>query len=266
MRILAVLLALALPTAAIAHDTWIETNTPLVRTGDVIHINLMLGNHGNHHRDFKIASKTLLDPTQISLTGPTGVSFDLKPELVDAGLSPKDGYWTARFVAKESGLYVVNQTSKSMHGKTRSMKSGKAFFVASPSLDHVPSTFIGFEKPLGETLEIVPLINPVTEVAPGQPIRVKVLYKSQPLKSARLSFVPRGTLLTEGFDNEYERETDAVGVASYTPKEGNVILVVVHHTVPEGKPGEYDATSYSSTLTIAVPEIAYRKGSLAPSN
>jgi uncharacterized GH25 family protein len=40
-----------------AHDTWVQTNTNLVRTGDAVHIDLMLGNHGNDHRDFKLASK-----------------------------------------------------------------------------------------------------------------------------------------------------------------------------------------------------------------
>lgn len=53
-------LALALfllPAGAFAHDTWVQTNTPIVRTGDAVHLDLLLGNHGNDHRDFKIAGK-----------------------------------------------------------------------------------------------------------------------------------------------------------------------------------------------------------------
>ena len=40
-----------------AHDLWLQTNTTVVRTGDVVHIDCMLGNHGNDHRDFKLAGK-----------------------------------------------------------------------------------------------------------------------------------------------------------------------------------------------------------------
>ena len=46
-----------LATGSRAHDTWVQTNTNVVRAGDAAHIDLMLGNHGNDHRDFKIAGK-----------------------------------------------------------------------------------------------------------------------------------------------------------------------------------------------------------------
>src|SRR6185436_2774462 len=46
-----------LAAPAFAHDTWVQTNTNVVRTGDAVHVDLMLGNHGNDHRDFKLASK-----------------------------------------------------------------------------------------------------------------------------------------------------------------------------------------------------------------
>lgn len=243
------------PFIAGAHDTWIETNTGLVRQGDVVHIDLKLGNHGNNHRDFKLASKIGLATIQMSVVDPKGVTVDLKPRLIDMGLSAKDGYWTTRYVASEPGMYVVSQTAESMRGKTRSMKSGKAYFLASKKLDEVPSAKSGFDKPVGHAWEIVPLSHPITDVGPGQPIRVRVLLQSQPLKGARVSFVPRGVPLDEGFDKEHERETDADGVATYTPKEGNVILIVVHHSAVDQKGDGFDGTTYSSTLTIAVPQV-----------
>jgi uncharacterized GH25 family protein len=249
------LLTVLLPLAATAHDTWVETNTSLVRVGELVHVDLKLGNHGNAHRDFKLASKASLAPTQISVVRPTGESVDLKPHLVDTGLTPKEGYWTARYTTTEPGLHVVAQTSESMHGKTRSLKSGKTYFMGSMKLDEVPTTKSSHDKPLGHALEIVPLSNPVTEMGPGQPIRVKILFQSKPLNGARVSFVPRGAVLDEGFDKNYERETTSEGVASYTPQEGNVILVVVHHSAADQKGDGYDGTSYSSTLTIAVPQL-----------
>ncbi|MGZ3489481.1 MAG: DUF4198 domain-containing protein, partial [Isosphaeraceae bacterium] len=46
MKQIVYLIALATPVAALAHDTWVQTNSSIVRTGDVVHIDLMLGNHG----------------------------------------------------------------------------------------------------------------------------------------------------------------------------------------------------------------------------
>ena len=51
---------------ALAHDTWVQTNTNLVRAGDAVHIDLMLGNHGNDHRDYKLTSKTGLENCTLS--------------------------------------------------------------------------------------------------------------------------------------------------------------------------------------------------------
>lgn len=71
---------------ALAHDTWVQPNTNLIRTGDAIHIDLMLGNHGNEHRDFKLASKLSADQIQsFDVIAPDGKKYDLKPDLIDLG-------------------------------------------------------------------------------------------------------------------------------------------------------------------------------------
>ena len=58
----------------------------------------------------------------------------------------------------------------------------------------------------------------------------------------------------EGFDARYERMTDADGRASFTPKTGERFLVVAHHDTDESGDG-YEATKYSATLTVFVPEV-----------
>ncbi len=90
-----------------AHDTWVETGTLQVRTGEYLYVDLRLGNHGNNHRDFKLASKITLAPCELWVTAPNGSQVDLKSKLVDLGSAEKEGYWTTRFVAKESGVYEV---------------------------------------------------------------------------------------------------------------------------------------------------------------
>ncbi len=245
---------------ATAHDTWVQTNTNVVRVGDVVHVDLMLGNHGNDHRDFKLASKITLDPCTLAVHAPGGETYDLKPNVIDTGYAPKEGYWSARFLPGDQGLHIVAHTLDTLHRTTRAIKSGKTFFVASEKLDGLrrdqasDSNQAWFAKPLGHPLEIVPTQHPVLGAGPGEPIAVQVLYQGKPLAGARVSFIPRGAVLAEGFDDQYERTTDDQGRAQYTPREGNYVLVVVHHREP-GQRGEgYDQTSYSATLVVYVPQ------------
>ena len=49
--------------------------------------------------------------------------------------------------------------------------------------------------------------------------------------------------------------TDKEGVATFTPTEGNVYLIVSHRQAADQKGEGYDKTHYSATLTIAVPQL-----------
>ena len=244
-------------SSASAHDTWVETNTNLIRTGDAVYVDLKLGNHGNEHRDFKLASKIDLDGCTLEVLGPDGRRYDMTGRLVDTGYAPKEGYWRGKFAAADPGLYAVAHTLDKVvnHGRpVRSVKSGKTFFVVSGSLDRIPFENPGFDRVLGHPLELVPAANPVTPMGPGQPIEVRVLFRGEPLPEARVSFVPRGETLKGGFDDEHERRTDAEGRASFTPRTGNQYLVVAHPRREEAGDG-YDETAYSATLTVFVPEV-----------
>jgi len=248
---------LAIPAFTAAHDTWVQTNTNIVRTGDAIHIDLMLGNHGNNHRDFKLASK--LSPDSIDtfeVFAPDGKKYDLKPDLTDLGYAPKEGFYSAKFVPGKPGLYVAAQSSDKVvnHGKpVRSIRSAKTYFLVSNSLDKVAKDQPGFDKPLGHKFELVADANPVMPMGPGTPIKVKLFFEGKPLDGVKISFIPRGVTLKEGTDPEYERTTDKDGKASFTPKTGAYYLVVAHHTRDE-KGKDYDAVLYTATLSVFVPE------------
>ncbi len=254
-------LCLLLAGATRAHDTWVETNTHLVRVGDAVHVNLMLGNHGNGQRDFKLASKA--DPAAVTLAvlAPDGKRYDVKDRLIDTGYTPKEGFWTAAFVAGAPGLYQVASLSDAVmtYAPERSIKSAKTFFVASTSLDKPSANNPSFERPLGHRLELVPVVNPVTPMGPGSPIRVRLLYKGKPLAGEKVAFIPRGATLREGTDERFERMTDAKGDASFEPKEANYYLVVSHKREPKegGTLGgaAYSFTHRSATPTVYVPQI-----------
>ena len=256
-RLLCLVLLLGQVSVAQAHDTWVQTNTNIIRAGDAVHVDLMLGNHGNDHRDFKLAGKASLTNASLKIHAPAGKPIDVKDRLVDIGYAPKEGFWTTKFAATEPGLYLVDHLADAVvnHGTpTRSVKSGKTFFVVTKSMDKIPHEHSGFDKVLGHPLEIVPEANTVTPMGPDVPIRVRVLFQGKPLKDARVSFIPRGTTLADGFDATFERKTNDNGRCFFFPKEGNYYLVVVHHKTDE-KGADYESTSYSATLTVFVPEV-----------
>lgn len=250
-------LLLAATATCAAHDAWLQTNTNLVRTGDLVHVDLLLGNHGNDHRDFKTAGKVDLDGATWEIISPSGKRLDLKERLINTGYAPQEGCWSTRFEPEEAGLYVVgHQSDKVMtYGPVRSVKGAKTCFVVSPTLDKVAPSNPGFDRRLGHALELVPTVNPVTPMGPGLPLRVQLLYQGKPLPGARISFVPRGEVLAEGLDSQYERTTGEQGEASFTPTFGNYYLIVAHHDEPaESGPG-YDKTKYSATLCVYVPQL-----------
>jgi len=248
----------AIASTSAAHDTWVQTNTNLIRTGDAVHIDLMLGNHGNDHRDFKMASKIDLEGATLTVTAPDGKAYDLKPKLADLGYAPKEGFHSSKFAAAKPGVYTVAHTLDRVvnHGKpVRAVRSAKAYFLVSPSLDNVRKDWGGFDKPVGHELELVPEASPVAPMGPGTTIKVRVLFRGKPMPDARVSFVPRGETLADGFDKTFERTSDADGRASYVPKTGNYYLIVVHHKEAATGKTDYESIAYSATLTVFVPEV-----------
>ena len=240
-----------------AHDTWVEVNAPEVREGNVVYVDLKLGNHGNEHRDFKMNSLIALDHVKLAVRMPCGCTDDIKPTLTPTASEPKQGYWTTRYTTTKPGLHVVSHELDTLHGKTRAIKSAKTYFVVGPDAAATKGPLAMCNVPLGHPLELVPLNNPVTESGPNKPIRVRVVFEEKSLADARVSFIPRGQQLAEGFDDKFERRTDDKGIAEFTPSEANLILVVVHHQEPQRSGEGYDSTNYSATLTVAVPEVSF---------
>lgn len=256
-NVMAVSALLLAATTAFAHDSWVQTNTNVIRTGDAVHIDLMLGNHGNEHRDFKLASKIDPGASTLEVIAPDGKKYDIKDRLLDTGYTPQEGFWTTRFVATQPGIYLVAHTFDKVmsYAPERAVKSAKTFFVVSKSLDKVTATNPGFDRVLGHGLEFVPETSPVTPMGPGMPISVRLLYKGKPLSGADVAFIPRGETLKEGKDTRYERVTDSKGHAAFTPTEANYYLVVAHYKEPKESGKGYDYTLYSAALTVYVPQI-----------
>jgi len=255
--IASILLLLCLyPAQGSAHDTWLEAGAATVPVGEYTYVDLMLGNHGNDHRDFKLASKIMLDPCTLSVVDPTGSTLDLKSAITDMGNAEKEGFWTAKYVFANPGLHHFVHTLDTLHRTTRAIKSAKTFVVAtdggesSTGLDH-PDICHGFG------LELV-LKTPFATIEAGQPIELQVMRSGKPLSEARVTFVPRGTTLAADFDSDYERISDSEGCVTFVPKEGNVLFAVVHHMAEDESGDGYENTHYSAAVVIQVPNHAIR--------
>jgi uncharacterized GH25 family protein len=246
------------PIAARAHDTWLEASQRLVRPDDVVHVGLFLGNHGNEHRDFKIASKVgSLDEVRVEVIGPDGRKTDIVPGMVDLGYAPKEGFWSGRFVPAREGLHCVAHFREGVRHGSMGFKGGKTYFLASESLDRPGTPNAsggGLPGPLGHPLELMLESHPVLDSGPGKPIAVRLLFKGKPLADQVVSFIPRGATLAEGFDADHERRTDAEGRCTYTPTEGNLVLVVAHLVKSDEAGDGYDKTAYAATLVVDVPQ------------
>lgn len=235
---------------AYAHDTWVEAGPLNGRSGEYVYVNLMLGNHGNQHRDFRLASKITLAPCSLHVFRPDGQADDIKPAIIDMGSAEKEGFWTARYEPQASGVHEVVHTLDTLHGTIRAVKSAKTYFVVEPAGRRLQQSALPAAHGYG--LELL-LHTKVAELAAGTEVRLQVLRSGQSLPEARVTFVPRGTVLQGDFDEQHERTSDADGFVSYVPAAGNVYLAIVHAVAAEESGEGYGKTHYSAAMVLPIP-------------
>lgn len=253
--VLASLWAVVPLARAAAHDTWVQASAPLVRPGDLVHVDLALGNHGNDHRDFRYAGKLRsLEGATLLVLAADGTTTDLVPGLVDLGHASTDGFWSARHLPTTEGLHRVAHVREGVHRDRRSIKAATTFFVVAEDAALPPEAARRLPEPAGHALELVPVSHPVLDVAPGRPIAVRLLFRGQPLVDHRVSFIPRSETLAADFDPAFERRTDAAGRCDWTPARGDRVLVVARLDASGESGADHAGTSYSATLVIDVPQ------------
>lgn len=244
-----------------AHDTWVEAGQLGVRQGEYVYVNLMLGNHGNQHRDFRLASKITLAACTLHVFGPDRQAHDLKPAVIDMGSAEKEGFWAARYQPLTGGVHEVVHLLDTLHGTTRAIKSAKTYFVVDP--DASGPTPGSLPSAHDHGLELL-LHTDVMELAAGSELRLQVLRSGQPVPDARVTFVPRGTELIADFDRRHERTSDADGFVSYVPSNGNIYLAIVRAVAAHESGEGFDRTHYSAAIVLPVPNRKLGISSDAP--
>ena len=195
-------LSALITTGISAHTLWINMSdyTPAYRPnrGAVTHLYMGWGHH--YPVDGFINTD---DFTDVSLISPSGKK--------EALILRKDGYGETKLTLPEEGMYLTAITRRPSMNTTYS-ENGKEIAVKGPKTGHreivssvysqqfAKSVFLSgnsftgnISRPIGHTLEIIPLTNPFAlENNRGGRMKVKVLYKGKPLAFQKLQAMYEG--------------------------------------------------------------------------
>ena len=132
---------LSLTERASAHDGWIEVPA-IVEKGQVVTIALMLGNHTNEHKSYRLAGKWNPKFTKLMVIEPSGKINDITASVIDLGedeekTGPKGpkGFHIATFTPKTEGVHTVLAREEQVlqhddEPKFRSIRSARSAFTA----------------------------------------------------------------------------------------------------------------------------------------
>lgn len=247
----------SLSQVAHGHDTWVETGSSRVLSGQYVYVDLRLGNHGNEHRDFKLNSKVTLAPCTLTVRTPSGSIVDLKPRIIDLGLLEKEGYWSARYEPIEPGLHEIYHELEMLKGRMRVLKTAKTLLLCEPKQTAQGAVSKEASSPPASQVESKllewHLKTPWSAVQAGQRVQLQLLHQSKPLANVTIAIIPRGVQLAAGVDPEYQITTDSQGQIDFTPATGNLYLLVAHYRAENESGENYDLTHYGATMVLAVP-------------
>ncbi|MCK4618322.1 MAG: DUF4198 domain-containing protein [Desulfobacterales bacterium] len=188
----------------------------------------------------------MLDPdgNELKIEPINEIEFSVKKPL------KKEGAYLA--VAKRKEGFSTKTTEghkrQSKKGLKNVIQCNYSGMYAKAVVDVGKSGGKNLTKPVGHTLEIVPLEDPA-DLREGEYMPVKVLYNSEPLKTElHATYV--------GFSTEnawaYTTKTNKDGIGRIKMLKSGIWLIKVGHKVAYPDPDECDQYSYSATLTFEV--------------
>lgn len=253
--------ALLLTEPGFAHDGWIEIS-PIVEKGQPVTISLMLGNHSNEHKSYRLAGKWDPKFTKLMVIEPSGRLNDLTSSLIDLGeddekTGPKGpkGFHIATVTPKAEGVYIVlareEQILQHDGPKFRSIRSARTAFAVfrNPRLVEAKKV-TGFDRTFAieNLLEIVPISNPVG-VIEGSPVTLGILYKGKPFPNQAVTVVHR----IDGAASAQEFITNEKGRISFKVGRPDSYLVRLKFDERgERSEGRLDLSSYEATYVFQV--------------
>jgi uncharacterized GH25 family protein len=206
---------------------------------------------GHGFPDTEQINKDDLEPAFV--VGPDG--------LIETKAGDKQNYFTAAPVA--DGSYVVAGArkaqfrTKSTEGykplpKTQVQDAESCSYSAkfAKAIVNVGNAHGDVSKPVGQTLELVPLMNPA-DVKPGGVLPVQILYDGNPLPKTQVFATFAG----------FSKDAGSFAFAGRSDKDGKVNLQVwsagqwlllAKHELDHPNPNECDKLSYGAALTFEI--------------
>ncbi|RCW47466.1 DUF4198 domain-containing protein [Paenibacillus prosopidis] len=267
---LAAVLTLGAAVPVFAHDGWTQTSSPIVAAGQVSYVELMLGNHSNEHKSYRIAGQFPVDNSKVYVTTPAGVKSDITGTRFYTGEAATEtepavnNYFISSFKSAVPGAYIVSAEGdsvfKSSAAASRTLRSAKSFVAISdiPVIDRVKA-LKGFSKQVStDRAELVPQFNPAA-VTPSENVSIQLFLKGKPLADTSVDIIRRSN------SEATELKTDANGIVSFTTGAADYYLVRAKPGTTEAKVGEYAKTNYEATMTFTVQNKSPRLPGVASS-
>lgn len=240
-----------------AHDGWSQVNSPIVEKGETAYVELLFGNHSNHHASYRIEGNWNTDNSSVFVTTPNGEKADISStifytgELTESEQAGVNNYYIASFSSSTPGVYIVSVEGDSIfaHGgaASRTLRNAKSFVAISevPTRSYV-ADYEGYDQLVSpDRAEFIPLFNPAA-LNTGEEVSVQLVLKGEPLADTEVTLIQRSTSDSERFT------TDTEGKISFTAGAADYYLLRAKPSTDEQVEGEYDTTNYESTMTFHV--------------
>lgn len=157
--------------------------------------------------------------------------------------------------AKDFGSYIHGEGLKAV--EQRRADTGKQDTEGRELYSRYSKLIVGklgaeASQVLGHSLEIVPKRDP-SELKPGEPLQVEVLFKGKPLANAQISAVYAGAKLA-GHEYPVTTRTDDNGMAELKLDRPGLWYARLIYMEPAQNDPDIDWRSYFSTLTFSIEE------------
>lgn len=254
---------LALPVGALAHDGWVQTNTPIVAREETVYVDLLFGNHSQEHRSYRIDGQWSEATSKVFVTDAVGKKTDITSTRFYTGepatpTAPvKNNGFVASFRSSLLGIMTITSEADSLYkgatSTSRTLRSAKAFVAVSdvPVLERVRALTQYGREVTPDRAELIPLFSPVA-VQPLQTVTVQLNVKGQPVPNTEVSIVRRSNN-----SMPETKKTDGKGQVSFVVGPADYYLMRAKIENKYEKPletpeGLVKQLNYETTMTFIV--------------
>lgn len=263
IALLTAFLSVLITTGVSAHTLWINMSdyNPVYRPGRGAVTHLYMG-WGHHYPADGFVNTD--DFTDVSLVSPSG-----KKEALTLR---KDGYGETKLTLSEEGLYLTAITRRTALNTTY-RENGKEIAIKGPKTGHddivssvysqqfAKSVFLSgnsftgdISRPIGHTLEIIPLTNPFAlENNRGGRMKVKVLYKGKPLAFQKVRAMYEGYSKNDESSAYVSTNRDGIADIRINHWGAWVIKTRLDTTPSDELKDKVNTERYFASLTFFVP-------------